>query len=389
MANLLKVGCLVLLQAVVGLLSPTHAQGDSMKEGQSGGSGSSQTPSAADYKKFQDWMTFLGNRNAQTYAIAGSNHIDESAYVKIGGIDQWITIRGQDRNNPVLLFLHGGPGDVTNPWSSSYFFSWLKYFTVVQWDQRGAGRTLRKTGESIGPTMTIERMTQDGVELSDYLRRHLQKEKIILVGHSWGSVFGVLMAKARPDLFYAFVGTGQVKDFKEANVVAYRLALQTADALGDSDGVAELKAIGTPPFKDGKGWQLLYKWRRVCEGASTDRFLGGLMGLAFQSPGYSIRDINDWFDGQVLGGQQLFDQGDKLDPKRLAGNFAVPVFVFQGEHDCSSPTELARSYVESITAPRKEFLTIPGAGHFAVFVKSDEFLKELNARVRPLAMTAN
>lgn len=241
MANLLKVGCLVLLQAVAGLLSPTHAQGDSMKEGPSGDSGLSQTPNAADYKKFQDWMTFLGNRNAQTYAIAGSSHIDESAYVKIGGIDQWITIRGQDRNNPVLLFLHGGPGDVTNPWSSSYFLSWLKYFTVVQWDQRGAGRTLRKTGESIGPTMTIERMTEDGIELSDYLRRHLRKERIILVGHSWGSVFGVLMAKARPDLFYAFVGTGQVKDFKEVDGVAYRLALQTADALGDSDGVAELK----------------------------------------------------------------------------------------------------------------------------------------------------
>lgn len=385
MTNLSKVCCLTLMQAAAGLMCPAHAQEDSAKEGQSPDRGSSQATNDADYQKFENWRTFLSNRTAQTHAITGSNHIDESTSVKIGGIDQWITIRGQDRNNPVLLFLHGGPGDVTNPWSYPYFFSWLKYFTVVQWDQRGAGRTLAKTGNSIGPTMTIERMTQDGIELSEYLRQHLRKNKIILVGHSWGSVFGVSMAKTRPDLFHAFVGTGQVVDFKQGDAVAYKLALLTAGDAGDPNDIAALKAIGIPPYTDGNGWQLFYKWRRKCEGAETDRFLGGLMGLALQSPGYSIRDINDWLDGQVLGGQQLFDQGTQLDPKRLAGDFAVPVFVFQGEHDCSSPTELARSYVDSIRAPKKEFFAIPGAGHFAVFMKSNEFLKELVARVRPLA----
>ena len=383
MTNLLKIGCLAL---TAGLLWPVYAQEGAAKENPSQDPGSSQALHDADYQKFKNWQAFLSDRSAQTYAVTGSNHINESAYVKIGGIEQWITIRGQDRNNPVLLFLHGGPGDVTNPWSYPYFFNWLNYFTVVQWDQRGSGRTLSKTGNSIGPTMTIERMTQDGIELSEYLRQHLRKNKIILIGHSWGSVFGVLMAKARPDLFYALVGTGQVVDSKQGDVVAYKLALQTASAAGDPDGIAALKAIGTPPYADGKGWQLFYKWRRACEGAETDRFLGGLMGLALQSPGYSIRDINAWLDGQVLGAQQLFGQGAQLDPKRLAGDFAVPVFVFQGEHDCSSPTALARSYVDSIRAPRKKFVAISGAGHFAVFMKSDEFLKELTARVRPLAI---
>jgi pimeloyl-ACP methyl ester carboxylesterase len=274
---------------------------------------------------------------------------------------------------------------VTSPWSYTYFHSWLKHFTVVQWDQRGAGRTLGKTGESIASTMTIERMTKDGIEVAEYLRRHLNKEKIILVGHSWGSVFGVLMAKARPDLFYAFVGTGQVVDFKQSNVVAHKLALQTARSLGDTDGVAALQAIGAPPYSDGKGWQLLYKWRRACEGADTDRFLGGLMGFALGAPNSSIHDINAWLDGQVLSGGQLFDQGTELDPKHLAGDFAVPVFVFQGEHDCSSPTELAKGYIDSINAPKKEFFAIHDAGHFAVFMKSDEFLKALVERVRPLA----
>jgi pimeloyl-ACP methyl ester carboxylesterase len=339
-----------------------------------------------DQQKFEGWLTFFRNRNAQTYEVTGSNRIDEGTFVKLGGIDQWVTIRGQDRNNPVLLVLHGGPGDVTNPWSYPYFFDWLEAFTVVQWDQRGAGRTLGKTGESIAPTLTVERLTQDGIELSEYLRRHLGKDKVILLGHSWGSVLGTLMAKARPDLFHVLVGTGQVVDFKEGNVVAYGLALQTADASGDSAAVAELKAIGPPPYKDGKGWRTLYKWRRACEGANTERFLAGLMGIALVAPGSATRDINDWLDGQVLSEQQLFDQGMQLDPKRLAGDFAVPVFVLQGEHDCSTPTELASRYVETIRAPKKQFAAIPGAGHFAVFMKPDEFLKELVARVRPLAM---
>ena len=375
MRKLLKVCCRTLALAAATLLGLVHAQDQ----------GPSQAPTDADYQKFETWRTFLSNRSANTYAITGSNPIDEATYVKIGGIDHWITIRGEDRNNPVLLFLHGGPGDVTNPWSYPYFLSWSKYFTVVQWDQRGAGKTLRKTGDSIGPSMTIERMTQDGIEITEYLRQHLRKNKIFLVGHSWGSVFGVLMAKARPDLFHAFVGTGQVSDFKQSDVVAYKLALQTASVAGEPSDVASLKAIGIPPYADGKAWQLFGKWRRKCEGAETDKFLGGLTGFAFQSPGYSIRDINDWLDGQVLGGEKLIGQGAKLSPKRLAGNFKVPVFVFQGDHDCSSPTELARNYVDSISAPKKEFIAIPGAGHFAVFMKSNEFLKELVARVRPLA----
>jgi len=338
---------------------------------------------AAD-QKFASFVEFIRDRNAQTYAITGPRHIDEASYVRIGGIDQWITIRGEDRDNPVLLFLHGGPGDVTNPWSYPYFNTWEKYFTLVQWDQRGAGRTLGKSGESIAPTMTIERMVADGIELTEYLRQHLGKPEIVLVGHSWGSVFGALMVKARPDLFYAWVGTGQVADFQQGNRVAYDLAVQTARRRGGRSAAAELEALGPPPYTDGKGWQLLYKWRSACEGA--DRFLGGLVGLALTSPGYSIRDINDWNDGQLLGSRQLFDQGTKLDRQRFAGHFAVPVFVFQGANDCSSPTSLAKEYVRSITAPSKTFVAIPGAGHFAVFTQSDVFLQELVTRVRPLAM---
>jgi hypothetical protein len=160
----------------------------------------------SEYHKFDDLLSFLRTRNAQQYAMSSAKGIDEGSYVTIGGIEQWVTIRGWDRDNPVLLFLHGGPGDVTNPWTFALFAPWERHFTVVQWDQRGAGRTLRKTGPTVAPTITVERMVQDGIELSEYLRKHLSKEKIIIVGHSFGTILGLAMVRARTELFYAYVG---------------------------------------------------------------------------------------------------------------------------------------------------------------------------------------
>jgi pimeloyl-ACP methyl ester carboxylesterase len=183
--------------------------------------GSAQTSTAPETQKLESVFTALRNRNARDYAVTGANAIDDSRYVEIGGIEQWITIRGEDRRNPVLLFLHGGPGDATNPWGYVTFRSWLKAFTVVQWDQRGAGRTLGKNGASSAPSITVAHMAQDGIELAEFLRKTLQKDKIIVVGHSFGSILGVFMVKSRPDLFYAFVGTGQVADPVRNYAVGY------------------------------------------------------------------------------------------------------------------------------------------------------------------------
>jgi len=212
--------------------------------------GAAATETSANLQKFLDMRSFVSQRNEQYYRITNPRGVDEARYVPIGGIDQYITIRGEDRDNPVILFLHGGPGDATNPWGYLAFRSWLKYFTVVQWDQRGAGRTLGRSGAGIAPTITVERMTQDGVELASYLRQSLQKDKLILVGHSWGSILGLSMAKARPDLFYAFVGTGQVADETRNYAVAYEALLKKARALEDRTAVEELLAIGPPPYPD-------------------------------------------------------------------------------------------------------------------------------------------
>ena len=337
---------------------------------------------AGEFQKLDPVLKFLRARNARDYAVTTPNGIDEANYVNIGGLEQWITIRGEDRKNPVLLFLHGGPGDATNPWGHAGFRDWLKYFTVVQWDQRGAGRTFGRNGAAAASTITIERMVQDGVELTELLLKRLRKDKIVLLGHSWGSILGVFMAKERPEFFHAFLGTGQVADPARNYAVAHAALMKRASRERNSRALQELNEVGPPPYKDGKGFAVQRKWSNLFEGA--DVFLASTLGFALTAPGYSLRDINDWFEGQSISAGRLVPQTSVLDPKLLRGEFAVPVFVIQGAEDFTTPTSLAKTYLHSLHAPRKAFVTIDGAGHFAVFTRQDVFLKKLRKRVLPL-----
>jgi pimeloyl-ACP methyl ester carboxylesterase len=337
----------------------------------------------AEYRRLDRLVSFVRARNAEQYALRSPRGIDEARFVRIGGIDQWVAIRGRDRHNPVLLFLHGGPGDVTTPWAFALFAAWEERFTVVQWDQRGAGRTLRRSGPSIAPTLTLDRMARDGIELTEYLRKHLDVNKVFVVAHSFGSIIGLRMARARPDLFSAYVGTGQVADNRRGLAAAHEALLARARALGDRRALDELTRLGPPSSPSDAASGAQRRWANAFEGA--DRFLLGTIGLALVAPGYSVQDINDSVDGQLLSAARLVPQTSSLGPAELGLELEIPVFIFQGSEDFTTPTELARRYLDSIAAPIKAFVPIEGAGHFAVFMRSDRFLEELVRRVRPLA----
>jgi pimeloyl-ACP methyl ester carboxylesterase len=336
----------------------------------------------ADLQKLDGMLEFLRRRNAQDYAITTPNGIDESRYVTVGGIEQYITIRGEDRSNPVILFLHGGPGDATNPWGYAAFRTWLRHYTVVQWDQRGTGRTLGRSGPSIAPTITIERMVDDGIELAGSLRTTLNVEKVILVGHSWGSTLGVFMAKKRPDLFHAFVGTGQVVDPARNYPVAYADVLKAAESRRDERAIMELREVGPPPWTDRRGYNVQRKWANLYEGA--DLFLASTFGMGLAAPGSTPRDVTDWFEGQGVSGSRLVPLTSALEARAIGGDFALPVFVIQGAEDFTTPTSLAREFVRTIRAPRKAFTLLAGGGHFAVFMESDAFLKALMTHIEPI-----
>jgi pimeloyl-ACP methyl ester carboxylesterase len=334
------------------------------------------------------YRAYRHHQIAKATLIDTSKGIDEGLFVKIGGIDQWISIRGQDRDNPVLLLLHGGPGVATSPYPRNVLFDWSRDFTLVQWDQRGAGKTYGRSGP-LDPSVTVDRMALDGVEVAEFLRQKLHKQKIVLLGLSWGTILGVHMAKARPDLFYAYVGTGQMVNEPEDEAIVYRQVLDKARARRDQAAVRELEEIGPPPYDSQSKMGVQRKWGRAYEPGGQSPL--SIISMALFGSEATFGDIRDYARG-VTNSQDHFYGEDMSGPlattdlAALGTNFAIPVFVFQGAEDDVAPMTLAQAYVESIAAPQKEFVAISGAGHTAMYTKSDEFLRLLDQWVRPLAI---
>jgi pimeloyl-ACP methyl ester carboxylesterase len=333
------------------------------------------------------FRAYRQHENAKILAIHTPNGIQEGMYVPIGGIEQWIQIRGENRNNPVLLVVHGGPGASSWPMSAGWQ-PWEKYFTVVQWDQRGTGRTYRQTGSSIAPTMTVDQMAQDGIEVAEFLRTHLHKEKVILVGGSWGSFLGIHMVKKRPDLFFAYVGTGQLiglPTLKKVYEIQNTRLLALARATNNSNATKELSAIGA--VLDENDFKIIQKWSRLLKVPfERDEHLDIKLKIPPQMmPGFTLLDWYYCVKGARFSQRILYGPTSRADLRSLGLDFAVPIFFFEGTADRSTPIEPAEQYFNEITAPHKEFVRFEGAHHHLQFNRSDDFLKELLARVRPLA----
>jgi pimeloyl-ACP methyl ester carboxylesterase len=331
---------------------------------------------------------------AQALAIHSPNGIQEAAFVDIGGIRQWIQIRGEDRNNPVLLFVHGGPGASTVPISSGWR-PWEKYFTVVQWDQRGAGRTYGASGDVIAPTMTLERMTQDGIELAEHLRARLHKDKIILVGHSWGSFLGMHIVKQRPDLFQAYVGTGQVvgrETFEKSFEITIAHLQALAQAADNTAALAELAPIASRPIINAANRLAAEKWSKALALPSADRFeLAGPISPLFM-PDFSLLDWYDWNRGIAFSAKFLRGRNSPMfqhDLASLGFEFPLPLVLIEGDQDDITPSQPAERYFEQVVAPHKQFVPIHGGDHFIPFDRPDQFLAELVARVRPFAIPSS
>ena len=308
--------------------------------------------------------------------------IDEERFIRVGGLDQWLQIRGDDRNNPVILWLNGGPGFSTIP-NTILFRDWERSFTIVMWDQRGEGKTFDRAGTREAP-MTIAQMTADGIAVAEYVRGRLHKDKIVLLGHSWGSLLGVHMAQARPDLFSVYVGTGQVVNLERDSEVAYPLLLAHARAVGNAKAVAELSAAGPPPYAaaDELRKSTWVKWANALDPGTEPIRLSpaiawwvvrGLLSGAGLPP------------GAIYSQRAMWEEILRDDLEKRARTFAVPVVIIQGTEDRVAIPALARAYFDEIRAPSKQFITVAGGGHSALFSSRRAILQILATKVRPLA----
>jgi len=317
--------------------------------------------------------------------IITPNSIVEKRFVNIGGIDQWITVRGEDRQNPVLLFVHGGPGSIYSIFTP-LLRSWERYFTIVQWDQRGAGKTFRKNGKVGSGILTFDRLMRDGIELAEFLCGHLGQEKIILVGSSVGSITGTTMVKRRPDLFSAYVGTDQ-NSSPDARKLSYQLTLEWLLASGNTRGVKAVEKLGT---KKGhltpKEFTKLNQWTIKANPTIPNMIQDIMLPAMLNSPDHTLGDLMDMFRGMNFSTDQMLNELMTADLRKLGMRFELPFFIFQGDTDAITPTASAKAYFDELEAPHKEFVLIKQAGHLAAFARPEQFLNELLQRVYPLAI---
>ncbi len=329
-----------------------------------------------------------GDGAATTPCPAPARPLREERFVPIGGIEQWVTIKGGSCANPVILFLHGGPGNTLSPYADSIYGAWEKDFTLVQWDQRSAGRTYGRNVPPADPPLAIERMAEDGIALAEYLARRLGQKRIILMGGSWGSILGVHMARSRPDLFLAYVGVSQIVSYRDNQSSSYSKVMAMARAAGDRPAISALEALGPPPWENPRNSGVLRRATRAYEAKTSTP---APKSWWVRAPAYDTPQMRaEYLEGEDHSYLQFVGhKGDgmysRVDLPGLGARFDIPVFIIQGAEDLVATPEVARRYFDGIAAPQKEFVLVPHAGHDPNVALIEAQHRILSERVRPLA----
>ena len=312
--------------------------------------------------------------NSIKNALSQKNRIHEQKFILINGIEQWVTIKGE-RTKPVILFLHGGPGSPMSPYSDSLFKDWERDFIIVQWDQRGTGKTYGKNApEELTPEylksnlLTVEQMTSDGIQLSEYLIKSLGKSKIILFGTSWGSVLGIKMATKRPELFYAYIGHSQIVN-PSNDLTLYDRVYQMAQKTNDTESLEMLNTLGKPPYSSAKD---IGKLSRVVKKYERLNSIPAPPFWFIESPDYAnARDNQHRADGDDYSFiNYMGDKGIGLQSMRSTIDLIndnleikIPIYLIQGEEDLLTPKERTKEYFDKLKAPQKKYFLLPKTAH--------------------------
>ena len=290
---------------------------------------------------------------------------------------EWISIRGQDKENPVLLFLAGGPGGSQMAAVRHELSELEKHFVVVVWDQPGSGKSFSVGNEKL----TVDTYIKDGLALTEYLRKQFDQDKIYLVGESWGSALGVFLASESPNYYHAVIGTGQMVDFLETENLDYDKAFEIAEEKGDTDKIKTLKENGRPPyFGSDVTWKSAEYLNYLSSYMSSNPEIQNGGYHTFRdifSSEYSIIDKINYLRGIVTTFNHVYPQLYDMDLRRDYSSINVPVYFFLGRHDINAPTSLAEDYLNILEAPHKEIVWYEYSGHSPWINESDKFVSEL------------
>jgi len=298
--------------------------------------------------------------------------------VTLNGSQQWISVRGRDATKPVLLFLAGGPGGSQLATARFALGGLEEHFVVVDWDQPGSGKSFDAVDRS---TMTPERYIEDAHALVLLLHERFGQEKVYLVGESWGSALGVMLVQRYPELFHAFVGTGQMVAFLENDLMCYKFARQWAQERGNVKKLQKLTQQGPPPYY-GKD----VAWKETAFLMDTFAYMNANPAIAdngantfrdLAAPEYGLYDKVSWLRGLLDTMGVVYPQLWDIDFRQQATKLDVPVYFFIGRHDINAPVVLTEQYYELLDAPHKQIVWFEHSGHTPWVSESDRFVQAM------------
>ena len=303
--------------------------------------------------------------------------INEQLYVELGGQEQYISIRGTDTGNPVIVYIHGGPGSPDSPIMPTFTDPLIDDYTVVCWDQRGCGRTYYHNAgtDPANETVDFEQALQDTDELVDYVRERFGQDKVIIMGHSYGTIVGAMYVQQHSEKVLAFVGVGQLVCLTESDDLAYQDALSKVSA-GSEEEAELLKAYNA--YNESNSLEDYFALRQITNKYHTNPGAADTIMLALFSPYTGVDDVrwtlvlSDLGSYSALEGS-LMDMLYSFDLYDHPLTYDVPVYFISGENDYTCNWTLAQAYCEDITAPDKEFVCVAGTGHCPQYDSPDEF----------------
>jgi pimeloyl-ACP methyl ester carboxylesterase len=316
--------------------------------------------------------------------------------ISLGSINQWISIRAKDTKKPILLYLHGGPGTPVMPLFRHFQAPLEDYFIVVQWEQRGAGMSF--SWHIPKESMTIEQFISDLHELTLNLCKRFNKEKIYLMGHSWGSVFGIMAVQRYPQLFHAYIGVGQASDTVETEKIMYKFVMDKSKELGDKKAVKTLKKIGPPfegmqpPYANFYKGGYLSKMRVYGFVAKYGGLIYNVKGyrslvkyflryLPFLKPEYTLLDLIRIMQGNFFSTRTMMKELLTVNLSEQVPDVKVPVYFLMGRHDYNWSAELAKNYFDVLKVPKKEFIWFEKSAHAPNGEEATKFNKTIIEKI--------
>jgi pimeloyl-ACP methyl ester carboxylesterase len=285
--------------------------------------------------------------------------------VRLGAMDQWVLLRGQDTSNPVLLTLHGGPGTAEMLLYRKYLADLEKHFIVAIWDQLGAGKSYYNNIPK--ESMCVDSFVSNTIELSQWLGRRFGKKKIYLLGHSWGTILGIKAIRKHPELYAAYIGVGQISNFDEGEKISYQFALKTAQEKNIVKAVKELTAIGSPPYTDDSNLSKIGVERQWITRFGADTH--GKTGYGFLLPTllcgqeYTLKEKYNFLLGIQYSLKLVWPKLNGIDFFVEASELNVPVYFCEGRYDYVVPSVLAERYFNQLKAPQKRWIWFENSSH--------------------------